>query len=505
MAGRPHRPGRNAMAVRASGTVHAADDLVPGVVRTALAREAGIGMTTDELPGRARGVVAMAGSLLAAYVPRGALLLSVLTVGSYLVGLLRDRVLARTFGAGSELDVYNAALIIPELTLDVLVYAGLSAAFVPVFTRARREGDAVGHEFGRTVLTTAMLLMGIADVVLFVIAPATVALVAPGFDAAQRELYVQLFRVMCVTAFIFSASFSLGEMLVARQRFLGYGLAPILYNAGIVFGAIVLAPRMGIYGVAVGTVLGALLHLGVRSLDMLRTDFRFRPRLAIRSVAFREYVRLSIPKALSQPIEPLTFAYFTAIASTLAAGSVSSVSFARNFQSMPVSLIGIAFSVAAFPLLSAAAAAGERARFRRLAGRNIVVTTLLAVAAAMVLYLLSGLVIRTFLAGGAFDAEDVAHTTILVGVFALSVPLETLTQVLGRAIYATDETLLPSLASVLGLLVIVASVVVLTPTLGIVALPLGFAAGTGAKAIMLGVVLVARIRRMPKGPELDDA
>ena len=328
---------------------------------------------------------------------------------------------------------------------------------------------------------------------------------APGFDAPQRELYVQLFRVMCVTAFIFSASFSLGEMLVARQRFLGYGLAPILYNAGIVFGAIVLAPRMGIYGVAVGTVLGALLHLGVRSLDMLRTDFRFRPRLAIRSVAFREYVRLSIPKALSQPIEPLTFAYFTAIASTLAAGSVSSVSFARNFQSMPVSLIGIAFSVAAFPLLSAAAAAGDRARFRRLAGRNIVVTTLLAVAAAAVLYLLSGFVIRTFLAGGAFDAEDVAHTTMLVGVFALSVPLETLTQVLGRAIYATDETLLPSLASVLGLLVIVASVVVLTPTLGIVALPLGFAAGTGAKAIMLGVVLVARIRRMPKGPELDGA
>ena len=175
----------------------------------------------------------------------------------------------------------------------------------------------------------------------------------PGFDAAERELYVQLFRIMLVTALIFAASFALGEMLVARQRFLGYGLAPVLYNLGIVLGTVVLSPIIGIYGAAVGTVIGALLHLTVRSLDIRRTDFRFRPRLAVRSRTFVEYVKLSIPKAVSQPIEPLVFLYFTSVASTFVAGSVSAVSFARNFQSVPVSLIGVAFSVAAFPVLSA--------------------------------------------------------------------------------------------------------------------------------------------------------
>ena len=106
------------------------------------------------------------------------------------MGLVRDRTFARTFGAGSELDVYNAALILPELVLDVLVIAGLSAAFVPVF--AHRLGDPARRCLPRTVLTASALVMIVAVGVLFVIAPLTVDFVAPGFDAQQRDEYTEL-------------------------------------------------------------------------------------------------------------------------------------------------------------------------------------------------------------------------------------------------------------------------------------------------------------------------
>ena len=174
---------------------------------------------------------------LAGILPRGVILLSALTFASYVMGLVRDRTFARTFGAGSELDVYNAALVLPELVLDVLVVAGLSSAFVPVFSRLRHEGDSA-EVLARTVLTASVLVMLVTVSVLFVLAPQTVTLVAPGFDAAQQAEYTQLFRVMCVTAVIFAASFALGEMLVVRQQFLSYGLAPVLYNTGIVLGAV---------------------------------------------------------------------------------------------------------------------------------------------------------------------------------------------------------------------------------------------------------------------------
>jgi putative peptidoglycan lipid II flippase len=431
-----------------------------------------------------------------AILPRGALLLSVLTFGSYVMGLVRDRAFARTFGASAELDAYNAALVLPELTADVLVIAGLSSVFVPVFTRLRRDGERAANDFSRTVMTAAIGVMAVADVVLFVLAPATVDLVAPGFDPEQRALYVDLFRVMCVTALVFAASFALGEMLVARQRFLSYGLAPLLYNAGIVAGTLLLGPRMGVYGVAVGTVVGALLHLGVRIAESLRTDFRYRPMLGIRTAGFREYVRLAIPKMVSQPIEPLTFLYFTSVASTLAAGSISSVSFARNFQSVPVSLIGVAFSVAAFPVLSAAAAAGDRTRFRRLALTNLATITLLTTGAAVALALVAGFAIELFLGGEAFDAEDVATTTQLLVAFSISVPLESLTHLLARAVYSTRNTLLPVLASVVGLGVTVVAVSALTAERGIVALPLGFAAGQAAKVLVLTVALRVRMRTL---------
>ena len=435
---------------------------------------------------------------LGVILPRGVILLSTLTFASYVMGLVRDRAFARTFGAGSELDVYNAALVLPELALDVLVIAGLSSAFVPVFARIDHEQHAT-QEFARTVLTVAIVVMVAAVSVLFVFAPETVALVAPGFDAAQSARYTEILRVTCVTAVIFAASFALGEMLVVRQRFLSYGLAPVLYNGGIVLGTIVLSPQLGIMGAAIGTVVGALMHLGVRVLEMLRTDFRYRPSLAVRTRGFREYVRLSIPKAIAQPIEPLTFLFFTSVASTMVAGSISSLSFARNFQSVPVALIGIAFAVTAFPVMAAAAADGDRARFTRLVVTNLLTISVLTIIAAIGLYLVGGFAIEFFLAGAAFDADDVATTSLLLGAFALSVPLEAATHLLSRAIYSTRNTILPVIASVVGLGVTVLAVNALLNDQGVLALPLGFAAGLAAKVAVLGIAIVFRLGRVGPG------
>ncbi|MEX1343494.1 MAG: lipid II flippase MurJ, partial [Candidatus Limnocylindrales bacterium] len=422
---------------------------------------------------------------LATILPRGAILLSVLTFVAYLMGLVRDRAFARTFGAGGDLDAYNAALVLPELLLAILVVAGLSSAFVPVYSKVDHDDPASTQDFARTVLTASVLIMAATVGVLLVIAPWTVSFVAPGFDEAQQAQYSELFRVTCVTAIIFAASFALGEMLVVRQRFLAYGLAPVLYNAGIVFGAIVLSPSMGIMGAAVGTVLGASLHLGVRVLEIVRTDFRYRPLLGLRSNGFREYVRLSIPKALAAPVEPLTFLFFTSIASTLVVGGISAVSFARNFQSVPVSLVGIAFAVAAFPVMARAVSDGDGARFRRLVAVNLVTITLLTSLAAVGLIVVGGLAIDLFLGGEAFDAEDVALTTQLLGVFALAVPFEAASHLLARAVYSTRNTILPVAASLIGLGVTVGTVLLLSPELGIVALPLGFVTGQATEVVLL--------------------
>jgi putative peptidoglycan lipid II flippase len=438
--------------------------------------------------------------LVARFLPRGALVLSVLTFASYGMGLVRDRLLTQTFGAGGELDAYNAAFILPELTLRVIVASGLAAPFIPIFARLRHDDVDAARAFGQTILTLAVLAMGVSAAVLFVVAPATVDFVAPGFEPAERELYASLFRVMCITPVIFAASIALGEVLIAERRFLPYGLAPILYNAGLAGGTLLLSDGLGIFGPAVGAVAGALLHLAIRVWGIRRAGFPIRPRLHVRTAAIREFFVLMLPKTGSSPIEPLTYLFFTNVASTLAAGSVAVVNLAQNFQALPVSLIGVAFSLAAFPALATAYADGDRGAFTRTLATNLLSIGALTVAAAAGLFVVGGFAVGLLFGGGRFDDDAVARTALVLGAFALSVPFESVGHLLSRAIYATRHTLLQVVASLVGFGVMLLATPALIGDLDLVAIPLGFALGSAVKAAILVVVLVPRVRAIRPAP-----
>ena len=438
-------------------------------------------------------------SRLTRFVPEGAALLSALIFGSYVMGLVRDRIFAQTFGAGAELDAYNAAFVLPELLFDVLVEAGLAAAFIPIFVnlRATHADPEVANRFGRTILTLGVGVMGVGSVVLFVFADAFTGWIAPGFAGEQRELYVALFRAMLVTQVLFAASLTLGQVLLAEQRFFWYGLAPLLYNAGIVIGTLALSGSLGIFGPAVGAILGAAIHLGSRFIGLRGSSFRIRLGWGAPRSSLREFIRLTVPKLASQPVEPIAFLFFTNVASGLAAGSLSVFNYARNFQSLPVSLVGVAFAIAVFPAMSSAYARGDRRGYLRIFGTNLVSIVGLTVFAALAMVVLGELGISILLGGGEFGPDDVARTAAVLGAFALSVPFESVAHLLSRAIFATRQTLLQALASIAGLEFTMAATIVLLPRFGILALPFGFAAGQASKVVLLGLILTVRLRTFP--------
>jgi putative peptidoglycan lipid II flippase len=440
--------------------------------------------------------VTRARGILARFLPAGAVVVSALYFGSYVVGLMRERLLAGTFGAGAELDAYNAAFQLPELLFDVLVEAGLAAAFVPIFAglRATDAGRAAADRFARTVLTLVVIVMGAGSVVLFFLAEATTELIAPGFGGEQRELYLDLFRVMLVTQVLFAASLTLAQVLLAERRYLWFAFAPILYSAGIILGTVALSGSLGIYGPAVGAVIGAALHLASRFIGLRASSFRAGFDLAVWTAPMREFGRLTLPRLVSQPVEPITFAFFTNVGSRLAAGSLTVFNLARNFQSAPVSFIGAAFAVAAFPALSDAYAERDRPAFLRVLGRNAASITALTLGAAVTMVVMGELAIGILLGGGAFGADDIARTATVLSAFAISVPFESVSQLLSRAIFATRHTLLQALSSIAGLAVTVVTTLVLVGPLDLVALPIGFAAGQVAKTVLLAGGLAWRLR-----------
>jgi putative peptidoglycan lipid II flippase len=429
--------------------------------------------------------------------PRGAILLSVLSLGYFATGIIRNRVFANTYGAGAELDAYNAAFRIPEIALDVLVAAGLTAPFVPIYSRLRHDdGDEPANDFGRTVLTGAVGLMTIASIAIFIAAPWLAGVVGAGFAPATQDLYVQLLRINCLAQVMFAASIALGEILVAHRRFLFYALAPILYTTGIIVFTVLFAGRFGIVATAWGAVAGATAHLVIRAIGTTRTSFRIRPAFAIRTAAFREFLRLMIPRMFSVAIEPLTITYFTRVAAGLAVGAVSALNFGLDYQVLPVSLIGVSFSLAVFPLLSAAYADDDRTAFRTILVRNLVTIGILTTLAGVALFVLSGTLVHVLLGGGKFTAEDVAVTSAVVAAFALSVPFDALAYPLSRGLYATHDTLRQVLASFAGLGAVILATTLLLPEFGILGIPLGYATGVIVKDILLALFLAPRVRRI---------
>ncbi|MDP3963367.1 MAG: murein biosynthesis integral membrane protein MurJ [bacterium] len=414
---------------------------------------------------------------------RGVLLAT--TFASYALGLLRDRVFARSFGAGHELDAYQAAFLLPDFLFNFLVAGGLVAVFVPLFLEVKRAHPEYADRFAQTMATASSLLMLAVGVVLFIFAPSLVRLVAPGFDDASTRALVPLMRVLAFSPAIFAVSNAFGGILVAEKRFLTYGLAPVFYNAGIIVGTVVLAPTIGIMGAAVGTLFGAVLHMVIRLIELWRLKFPIRPALDFSLPEFRPFLRLMLPKMFSHPVELATFWGFTAIASTMSAGSIAVLNFARNFQSVPISLIGITLATVSFSSLSQLLAARDLDAFWREYRRTLGHIVLLSIASAAGLAVFGRLIIDILLGGGAFDASAVHQTAALLTVFAIAIPFEGASHLQARAFYAAKNTTIPLVGGVINLILSVGGAWLLVPVWGIYALPAGYALGSAAKVALL--------------------
>jgi putative peptidoglycan lipid II flippase len=429
-------------------------------------------------------------------IPAGSIVLTITTFFSYGLGLVRDRTFAQVFGASRALDAYNAAFLIPDLLFNILVASGIAAAFVPVLLELLEVDSKRAADYANSVITAATGSMIVAAAAIFIFAGPISALVAPGFSPEDRIMVVKILRVLALSPIFFGASNAIGAMLVAKRRFLFYGLSPVVYNLGIICGSIFLAPKYGIMGVAIGTLAGASLHLGVRLLDAVRSGFRFRFVHAFKTAEFKQTLKLMLPKMFGHPVELATFWVFTAIASTLTPGSVAVISFARNFESVPVSLIGITIATTSFPLLSSAAAENQISRFRKILMNSFLLIFFTSVLAALFTFAVKHPLIRIALGGGSFTNTDVTRTATVLGMFALAIPLESSIQLLARAFYSTKNTLIPVLCSLTGFAVTISAAFLLLPRFGILAIPLGFFCGSLVETIVLGILISVRIRRL---------
>jgi putative peptidoglycan lipid II flippase len=379
---------------------------------------------------------------------QAAYVLALFAIGSQLLALVRDRLLAHQFGAGAELDMYYAAFRIPDL-LFVLFASTLSVyVLIPFVSKTTDDGVKRGSELLSQVFTIFLAFYSAVAVGLYFAMPQLSLWLFPGIE--DQTMLVLLSRLLLLQPFLLGISSLFGVVTQIGHRFVLYAVSPIVYNIGIIVGIAGLYPFIGLPGLAVGVVFGAWLHLMVQWPFVRQSEYRLGLAAFFDLKKLSEILALSIPRALTLSMQQIVMLALFGFASAMAVGSVSVFQFAYNLFSVPLAIIGVSYSVAAFPVMSELWGKGKRDEF------NLHIVTALrhiifwAVPAIVLIIVLRAQLVRVVLGSGAFDWSDTRLTAAVLAVLMVSLLAHAVSLVAVRAFYAGGRTLVPFMVTAFG-------------------------------------------------------
>ncbi len=367
-------------------------------------------------------------------------------LGSRLLGVLRSVAIADAFGASSELGAYWVAFRLPDLIFQVLAGATLGSAFIPTFARLfTKESEEAAWRLASSVLNLVAIATIVFAVLGFLLAPVLVPAMAPGLGEGTgqqeelRSLAVDLTRLMMLSPILFAVSGMFMGMLNARRHFLFPALAPMVYNAAIIVGALAFDD---VHALAAAVVVGAALHLALQVPALVSVGMRYRPIAHWRDTAVREVARLMAPRMLGLAAFQLNFIITIFFASTVNDEAISAVNYGWLVIMMPLGLFGMAISTAVFPTL-AEQAVDDRQGLRRTLEQSLRLILFLTIPAAVGLMILSKPLVALLFEHGAFSEAATDITSGVIIFYALGLFAFAAAEILSRGFYALGDTRTP--------------------------------------------------------------
>ena len=442
---------------------------------------------------------------------QAAFLLAGASLASQLLGLVRDRLLASTFGAGTQLDIYYTAFRVPDLIYVTIASFVSITVLIPFVVRVNQDHNReTVRQFLNGIFTVFTVVMIIAVVILWLIMPRLAFILAPGFDLASARELIFISRILLLSPLLLGVSNLLGGVTQSFHKFFAYTVSPIAYNLGIVIGIVFFQPYLGLAGIAWGVVLGAVLHLMIQLPTIIGVGLLPRPTTVIPWREIRSMIMTSLPRTLTLATYQLSMAALVALGSLLISGAIAVFNLAQNLQTVPMMIIGLSYAVAAFPTLAKHFSAGETEAFKNkmiIAARHI---TFWSMPSIVFMIVLRAHIVRVVLGGGAFDWTDTRLTAAALAMFVLSASAQGLVQLFVRGYYATSNTIKPLVINIFSSVLIVGGAWGLVaifklwpmtllvveqifrigdvPGSIVLALPLAFSIGTAVNALLFIIV-----------------
>ncbi|MFH1561312.1 MAG: murein biosynthesis integral membrane protein MurJ [Patescibacteria group bacterium] len=372
---------------------------------------------------------------------------------SALLGILRDRFLYAEFYAccASQLDAYNAAFRIPDIIFRLLIIGALSAAFIPVFSQEIAKNHKQAHQMASSIVNILFLAVGGLSLLAAIFALPLSQLIAGGFGQQQVLLMSQISRVMILAQLFFLLSNFATGILQTHRRFLVPALSPLAYNLGIIFGIKVLSGHFGIFGPALGVVLGACLHFLIQ-VPVLRTvGFSYFPMISFKLTGVRRVLKLMLPRTLALGLGEIEATAVLFFASTLTAGSLSLFYLGQHLAGFVSRLFGTTLGQASLPILSGVAGKGDMDTFRRILIDTVLQAVYFVVPVAIIVLILRIPIVRLAYGTAQFPWQATLTTGRILLFLSPLMVASALIDILTRAFYAMQDTKTPLIVSLISL------------------------------------------------------
>lgn len=423
----------------------------------------------------------------------------ILVTGSFLaarlLGYMRTVAISSIFGAGNDLDAFLAAFRIPDLMFQLVAAGALGSALIPVLAGLlSSDGEARTWRVASTVAVLMLAALAVICSIAWLLAPVLVPIITPGFDAATMAETIDLTRLMLIAPLFLAAGAVATSVLNAKHRFAAAAMAPVSYNLAIVVATILLAPTLGVTGVAIGVILGAIAHVGVQSVPLRGIGFRPTSRPDVADPAARRTFGLMGPRAVGLGAGQFALIALTAFASTVGSGAITAFAVAFTILQIPLGLIGVPLGVVLLPTLSAQRATGDHEAFVGLVLRSLRLLLFLMLPIAALGIVVSHEAVVILFGYGQYSAEAVSASAAVLAILLLGLPAHAAIAILARAFYAGQDTRTPVLAAIAAVAVNVVLGALLVGPMGLPGLGVAVAVGAWLEA---GVLLAILWRRVP--------
>ena len=434
------------------------------------------------------------------------------TLLSSLLGFFRDRLLNSAYmpskngalaGYPVGLDAYTAAFMVPDFMFAVLVSGALSVTFIPVFNERWVKGNKQSAwQISSSMINFMALITMAASVLIIIFAdPLMKYLIAPGLSESGHALAVSMMQVIAVNPFIFAVAAVIASIQQAVGRFMFCALAPMLYNVGIIIGTVWFTGGVnlfgwqifdgGIMGVALGVVLGSFLQLIVSAVGLAGLGFDYNFKIYWRNKGFRKVLSLLPARSVDQGMDYVVSLVEVNLASRLADGTVRAYQQALTLHMMPINLIGVAISNAAFPQLTGHLGEGRNDLFQKDLRSLLRIIFWMALPVSVVIFFTRGYVVHFIRNTG-----DPLIAGIL-GCLVVAILFRTIYHMAARAFYARQDTKTPLYISIFSITLNIILAIVLSMVLKMGAYGLAWAQSTVA-VLEVVVLLAVMNRQMPK-------